>query len=69
MKRKRKGLCLNLNPEADKDIIKRLSEVQNMQGYIKELIRTDISLDYFRKGMENGTVKVIEDGQCNNSDT
>ena len=33
---------LKLNLATDADIIKRLAEVQNKQGYIKELIRADM---------------------------
>jgi len=33
---------LKLNLETDKDILQRLKEVSNMQGYIKRLIRKDI---------------------------
>lgn len=32
-----------LNNKTDADILKRLEEVGNKQGYIKELIRKDIS--------------------------
>ena len=37
-----KQFTLKLNLVNDADIIKRLSEVKNKQGYIKELIRKDI---------------------------
>ncbi len=33
---------LKLNKKTDDDIIKRLAAADNMQGYIKELIRLDI---------------------------
>lgn len=36
---------LKLNKNTDEDIIKRISEVDNKQGYIKELIRLDILRD------------------------
>jgi hypothetical protein len=36
---------LKLNKKTDADIISRLAEVDNMQGYIKELIRVDILRD------------------------
>ena len=36
---------LKLNKKTDNDIIKRLSETDNVQGYIKELIRLDILRD------------------------
>ena len=55
---KHKGIYLKLNIEQDADIIRRLDETNNKQGYIKDLIRTDIDLDIFRNGTENGVVKV-----------
>ena len=36
---------LKLNKKTDDDIIKRLAAADNMQGYIKELIRLDILRD------------------------
>lgn len=36
---------LKLNKKTDKDIITRLSAADNIQGYIKELIRADILRD------------------------
>lgn len=36
---------LKLNKKTDKDIIDRLAEADNIQGYIKELIRLDILRD------------------------
>ena len=36
---------LKLNKKTDADIIKRLSESDSKQGYIKELIRLDILKD------------------------
>lgn len=38
-----KQIKLNLNLKTDDDIIKALEAVSNKQGYIKELIRKDIS--------------------------
>lgn len=64
-----KGIYLKLNKQADEDIITRLDEQKNKQGYIKGLIRTDISLDIFRNGVETGVIKVVQDGQCDNIDT
>lgn len=43
------GLYLKLNTVNDKDIIERLKTQDNKQGYIKELIRIDTSLDGIRK--------------------
>ena len=34
-------ICLRLNKETDKDIIKALELVDNKNGYIKDLIRAD----------------------------
>ena len=36
------GLYLKLNKETDKDIIEKLDASGNKQGYIKQLIRSDI---------------------------
>jgi len=36
---------LKLNKKTDADIIKRLAAADNMQGYIKDLIRLDILRD------------------------
>lgn len=38
-----KYYSLKMNLENDADVIARLSEVESMQGYIKQLIRDDIS--------------------------
>lgn len=38
-----KGVYLKLNINTDKDILKKLENVENVQGYIKSLIRTDIN--------------------------
>lgn len=43
-----KQIKLKLNISTDADILERLDEVDNKQGYIKELIRRDIS-----RGSEN----------------
>ncbi len=37
-----KQIKLKLNLETDKDILQKLEEVGNKQGYIKELIRRDL---------------------------
>jgi len=37
-----KVVTLKLNKETDKDILDKLTCVNNMQGYIKDLIREDI---------------------------
>lgn len=54
-----KGVYLKLNTAADKDIIDRLESVRvegktSKQGYIKDLIRTDISLDGLRHSFKEG---------------
>ena len=36
---------LKLNKKTDADIISRLAAADNQQGYIKELIRSDIRVD------------------------
>ena len=38
-----KQIKLKLNLKTDADILKKLAEVPNMQGYIKALIREDLS--------------------------
>lgn len=43
-----KQIKLKLNLETDKDILERLAEVENKQGYIKDLIRSDIKRDILR---------------------
>ena len=53
-----KGVYLKLNKTDDKDVIDRLDDQENKQGYIKRLIRDDIVLDVFRNGVEDGTIKV-----------
>ena len=37
-----KGFYLKLNTSTDADIIDKLSKTNNIQGYIKALIRSDI---------------------------
>ena len=41
-KKNTKVVSLKLNKNTDKDILKKLEEVDNIQGYIKNLIRHDI---------------------------
>ena len=53
-----KGYYMKLNIVEDDDIIQRLDEQKNRQGYIKDLIRTDIALDVFRNGVENGAIEI-----------
>lgn len=36
------GVYLKLNNQHDADIIEKLGQVQNRQGYIKDLIRADM---------------------------
>lgn len=42
-KGKFKVLTLKLNRESDSDVLEKLASVDSMQGYIKELIRKDLS--------------------------
>lgn len=58
--RKFKGMYLKLNQVNDKDVIDRLDEQENKQGYIKGLIRDDISLDGLRDAFRSGMTKVKE---------
>lgn len=37
-----KVMTLKFNKEQDADVLEKLANVSNMQGYIKELIRKDI---------------------------
>ena len=61
--RKFKGMYLKLNQVNDKDVIDRLDEQENKQGYIKGLIRDDISLDSLRDAFRSGMTRVKgEDG-------
>ena len=41
--RNTKQLMLKLNVKTDADVLKKLEEVGNKQGYIKELIRRDLA--------------------------
>lgn len=38
-------IALKLNLKTDADVLQKLDEVDNKQGYIKNLIRTDIMVD------------------------
>lgn len=40
-----KGIYLKLNTTTDSDIIKHLETIENVQGYIKALIREHINKD------------------------
>ena len=37
-----KSIIMKLNRTTDADVLKRLEEVENKQGYLKELVRSDI---------------------------
>lgn len=50
---KYKGIYLKLSLVKDFDIIKKLSTLKNMQGYIKELIRSDSFI--YKKFKKEGT--------------
>ena len=61
---KHTGVYLKLNVVNDSDIIERLKnkckEGLTKQGYIKELIRTDIDLDSLRNSF--GTMTKVKEG-------
>lgn len=40
-----KAIPFRLNLNTDKDILEKLSSVDNVQGYLKSLIRADIAKD------------------------
>ena len=65
--REYKGIYLKFNKVNDSDIIDRLSKQKNTQGYIKDLVRTDIELDIFRNGVESGVVKIEESKEDSNN--
>ena len=44
-KRSYKVKCLSLSKTYDTDIIEHLAKIPNVQGYIKSLIRSDMSED------------------------
>jgi len=50
-----KNVFLKLNKEADADILEKLAATDNVQGYIKSLIRADICNKTVDKA-EGGTV-------------
>ena len=39
-------ISLKFNSNTDKDVIGKLQSVENMQGYIKSLIRKDLESEY-----------------------
>lgn len=39
----RRRYVLNLNKNTDKDLLEHLEKVENVQGYIKALIRADMA--------------------------
>ena len=45
-------LNLEFNKKTDADIVKRLDQVENMQGYIKNLIKKDMLLNPDKKSTE-----------------
>lgn len=48
-KNRRYNVYLKLNRETDADIIEKLEKCDNIQGYIKKLIREDIDCDKSRR--------------------
>ena len=56
------GVFLKLNKETDKDILEKLSSVPNRQGYIKNLIRKDMTRTC--SVPESDTDSVPDDESC-----
>jgi len=56
---KHKGIYLKLNTVTDKDVIDRLDSQENKQGYLKDLVRTDASLDSLRHSF--GTLTQVKE--------
>jgi hypothetical protein len=54
-----KGIYLKLNTVTDKDVIDRLDSQENKQGYLKDLVRTDASLDSLRHSF--GTLTQVKE--------
>lgn len=54
-----KGIYLKLNTVTDKDVIDRLDSQENKQGYLKDLVRTDASLDSLRNSF--GTLTKVKE--------
>lgn len=48
-KKNTRRICLKFNLKNDADILEKLDEVSNMQGYIKELIRQDLRSKVVKK--------------------
>ena len=46
-----KGIYLKLNISTDSDIISYLEEVENVQGYIKSLIRKDMVKEVLKNNL------------------
>lgn len=47
---------MKMNKKTDADIIARFTEVGNVQGYVKRLVREDISADKMRTSLFCGQV-------------
>lgn len=43
IKGRRAGVYMKLNRDNDADILEHLEKIENVQGYIKELIRADMA--------------------------
>lgn len=48
-----KQVALKLNLKTDKDILDALGKSENVQGYIKKLIRTDFEIKKYKKELDN----------------
>ena len=64
-KAQHKGVYLKLNTVTDADVIERLDKQENKQGYLKDLVRTDTSLDSLRNSF--GTMTKVIDHATNNN--
>lgn len=60
-KAEHKGIYLKLNTVTDKDVIDRLDSQENKQGYLKDLVRTDASLDSLRNSF--GTLTQVKESK------
>lgn len=63
-KDKRRFVYLKLNKETDADIIQKLDEVDNIQGYIKSLIRADMGIKKATGHWKWRTVQGIDRCKC-----
>ena len=57
-------LPINLNKETDKDILLHLSTIPNKQGYIKDLIRSDMAARLSDDGQSLDSVLYAEEADA-----